>query len=383
MSDGAALDGLEGRGPTPTVVLVAHVTPAIHGQAVMASALVAQAARWQEVRLAVVNAVYTTSRESLVAFSFRKVALTLRYIGSTIATIHRTRARLVVVTPAFYAGPFLKDAVVICAVKALTRARVIAWVHMDPARLDLERKPWWYRQVARYALGRVDAWVACAPALTRQWPSFIPPDRRQAVTNGIPGAPECIQADARVSEATRVCFVSSLESSKGWTDLLGAADEVCASDADVEFHFYGNVGAHWTEDAVARRFRACRFRERIVWHGVTRGLDKWRSLQSADLFCLPSRSEQFPIVILEAMASGLAVVATRVGAVEEAVVEGQGGWLVAPGSREELRHALAQALEDRDRLQRFGRFNAERRRREFSIERFGNEWEQLLKSLAS
>lgn len=221
MSDGASLDGLKGRSTTPTVVLVAHVTPAIHGQAVMASALVAQAARWQQVRLAVVNAVYTTSRESLVAFSLRKVVLTLFYIGSTVTTIHRTRARLVVVTPAFYAGPFLKDAVVICAVRALTRARVIAWVHMDPARLDLERKPWWYRQVARYALSRVDAWVACAPALTRQWPSFIPRDRRHAVTNGIPGAPEHTKADARVSKATRVCFVSSLESSKGWTDLGG------------------------------------------------------------------------------------------------------------------------------------------------------------------
>jgi len=307
----------------------------------------------------------------------------LRYVVSAISVARRTRARVVIVTPAFLAGPFLKDAVVILALGALTRARIVGWVHMDPARLDLEAKPWWYRGFARLALSRVDAWVACAPTLKSRWPSFIPTARRYAVTNGISGAPENIRAAAPASEATRVCFISSLESSKGWTDLLAAADEVCVIRPEVEFHFYGDVGIGWTDERVRRRFEACRFRERILWHGAVQGDEKWSCLTASDLFCLPSGTEQLPLVILEAMASGLAVVATRVGAIEEAVVEGQGGWLVAPGSSDELTQALAEALEDPGRLERFGRFNAERQRAQFSIERFGREWEQLLDTIAS
>ena len=371
-------------GPTVSrAVLITHVSPPIHGQSAMASQFVEQAERFSRVRLFVVNAVYSADRESLVTFNIRKALLTLRYLGSALATVRRTRAHLVVVTPSFHTGPFLKDAFVICAVKWLTRARVLAWVHMDPSRLELERKPWWYRRVARIALAQVDDWVACAPSLPGRWPAFVPRSRTHVVSHGIPGVPEGMSVTERTNGALRVCFLSSLDSSKGWTMLLDVADEICAASTGVEFHFYGDAGIDLPLEAVARRFHACRFPDRIVWHGPVHGRDKWTSLMSANLFCLPSATEQLPIVILEAMASGLAIVATRVGALGDAVVEGQGGWLVAPGSSDELRRALEDAIEDRGRLDDFGRFNAERQRREFSSERFGADWEQLLAELTT
>jgi glycosyltransferase involved in cell wall biosynthesis len=368
---------------SPIVGLVTHVDPPIHGQAVMAATLVERAKDWSGPRLVVVNTAYALERESLVTFSVRKLALMARYLVSTVVAMRRARADLVIVTPSFYAGPFLKDAVMVCALRLLSGARVIAWVNMDPARLDFERRPWWYRRVATFALARVDSWVASASSLLDQWPDFIPRGRRFAIAYGIPAAPAAARTDPAEGGALRVCFISSLDESKGWTDLLEAAEEICATNATVVFDFYGDVGVGWTRSEVVERFRSCPFGERIRWHDVVRGEAKWSSLASSDLFCLPSHTEQLPIVVLEAMSAALPIIATRVGAMEEAVVEGQGGWLVLPRRPAELVAALQDALSDRARLRTFGEFNASRQRSEFSIERFGLEWERLLLRLAA
>ncbi|SHG98912.1 Glycosyltransferase involved in cell wall bisynthesis [Desulforamulus hydrothermalis Lam5 = DSM 18033] len=73
-----------------------------------------------------------------------------------------------------------------------------------------------------------------------------------------------------------------------------------------------------------------------------------------DIFVLPSVTEGLPLTILEAMAAGKPVVATRVGGVPEAIVEGKTGLLVAPKDPEALAVALAELIGERDRLQRLG-----------------------------
>ena len=61
---------------------------------------------------------------------------------------------------------------------------------------------------------------------------------------------------------------------------------------------------------------------------------------ASDVFCLPSLAEGIPIVLMEAMATGLPVVATRVGGIPELVRDGKSGLLVAPGRADVLAAAL-------------------------------------------
>jgi glycosyltransferase involved in cell wall biosynthesis len=85
-------------------------------------------------------------------------------------------------------------------------------------------------------------------------------------------------------------------------------------------------------------------------------------LAGADVFVLPSASEGMPVSVLEAMAAGLPVVASRVGGLAEQVVDGETGVLVSPGDADELAGALARLLRDpelRRRLGEAGRVRAE------------------------
>jgi glycosyltransferase involved in cell wall biosynthesis len=88
-----------------------------------------------------------------------------------------------------------------------------------------------------------------------------------------------------------------------------------------------------------------------------------RLFQRADLFVLPTLADCSPLAITEAMASGLPVVATDVGAIAEQVVHGETGLLVPPGDPAALGRAVASLLDDPGRLRAFGaagRLRAER-----------------------
>ena len=78
----------------------------------------------------------------------------------------------------------------------------------------------------------------------------------------------------------------------------------------------------------------------------------------ADVFCLPSFAEGVPVVLMEAMASGRAVVTTRIAGVPELVDDGISGLLVVPGNVGQLATALerlASSPEEREKMGLAGR----------------------------
>ncbi|MDQ3644532.1 MAG: glycosyltransferase family 4 protein [Actinomycetota bacterium] len=90
-----------------------------------------------------------------------------------------------------------------------------------------------------------------------------------------------------------------------------------------------------------------RAREGVRWLGWLDETAKRAALERADVFVLPSTSEGLPVALLEAMAHGKAVVASRVGGIPEIVEDGREGLLVEPGDPQRLASALARLLEDR------------------------------------
>jgi len=91
-----------------------------------------------------------------------------------------------------------------------------------------------------------------------------------------------------------------------------------------------------------------------------------------DVFVLPSLMEGFGIVLLEAMALGKCVVATRVGGIPEIVEHEKTGLLVTPGNVEELMQALLTCITDPSKRCRMGQAAKERVEQQFSVEHMMN-----------
>jgi glycosyltransferase involved in cell wall biosynthesis len=101
-----------------------------------------------------------------------------------------------------------------------------------------------------------------------------------------------------------------------------------------------------------------------------------------DIFCLTSRWEGFGIILLEAMAMNIPVVATRVGGVPEIVDDGKGGILVSPRKPEEIADGLCLLLSDADMRKRMGAHNTERVKAVFGVREMADKYQMVYRATA-
>jgi glycosyltransferase involved in cell wall biosynthesis len=119
--------------------------------------------------------------------------------------------------------------------------------------------------------------------------------------------------------------------------------------------------------------------DRVTFAGFR--LDIPDILATSTIAVLPSLSEGLSNSLLEAMAAGLPVVATRVGGNPEAVGEGEGGLLVPPGDDRALAEAIATLLVNVTLRERLGHAARRRVDRLFSVNRMLQETETLYRDL--
>jgi glycosyltransferase involved in cell wall biosynthesis len=108
--------------------------------------------------------------------------------------------------------------------------------------------------------------------------------------------------------------------------------------------------------------------------------DAARYYPAFDVFALSSRSEGLPIVILEAMAAGVPIVATRVGGVTDALGD-QHAWLVPPEDPQALALAISDALRDRRSAEKRAHDAARRLEEHYALDRFLDGYEQVYRGI--
>jgi glycosyltransferase involved in cell wall biosynthesis len=105
-----------------------------------------------------------------------------------------------------------------------------------------------------------------------------------------------------------------------------------------------------------------------------------REYQNAHLFLLPSFGEGFPNSLLEAMASGLPVIASKVGAVPEVVEDRINGILIDPGDPGALTRAIKLLLQDPNLMDTLGRNNREKVIR-YDVRQGEAQWDSIYREL--
>ncbi|MGD8868629.1 MAG: glycosyltransferase [Gemmatimonadales bacterium] len=160
--------------------------------------------------------------------------------------------------------------------------------------------------------------------------------------------------------APYVFCLSRIDSGKGHDFLIDAFDLVRRAVPDVHLVIGGgSPKPQLRESAVLATMHAIIDKRRLHDHVTIAGYVPDDLLvpyyQGAALFVLPSVFEPFGMTVLEAMACGTAVVASRLGGIRTVIASGQNGLLVDPTDRDEFAAAIVRLIEDRTLAKRLGR----------------------------
>jgi glycosyltransferase involved in cell wall biosynthesis len=183
--------------------------------------------------------------------------------------------------------------------------------------------------------------------------------------------PLMVQPDWRV-----ILIVARASKSKRHDLAIDAFERVAQMDPNLHMVCIGaedKLASGWWKH-LQQKSEDSLFSDRIHWIGQVEDVRPW--YRSATLLLSPSDIESFGRVLVEAMACGVPVIATRSGGVPEIVREGIDGILVTPGSANEVREAAQKLLRDeslRKNLSESGRKRAE----EFSLETHVNQMVQV------
>jgi len=236
---------------------------------------------------------------------------------------------------------FIASAYTYLATRLLPRTRFVASARNckpEPSRLR--------RWVMRRAFGAADAVIANSAEMSRFASIYYnsPSDRSHVVYNGVDverfGAHE-------PADGLRIGTIGRIEAQKNLDGFLAAAAIVARVRSDVHFLVYGKGSER---ERLQARVEEMGLGEVVHFAGTTD--DVPGVLARFDQFWLTSDWEGTPNVVLEAMAAGVPVIATRVGGTPEVVLDGQSGILVDRGDMEavaqaSLRLAADQALQER------------------------------------
>ncbi len=159
---------------------------------------------------------------------------------------------------------------------------------------------------------------------------------------------------------------------KGHACLIEASRIVCRSVPSAKFVLIGD-GAERRK--LEQQVRQAGLEENFLFLGHRQDVPEL--LSCCDLSVLPSEAEAMPNSVLESMAAGLPVVATRVGGTPEIIVDGVDGLLVPPQDSQALAQAMLHVLQDADFARRLSRSGQEKMQTHFGFDRLIAQLEQL------
>ncbi|MEP9410703.1 MAG: glycosyltransferase [Candidatus Brocadia sp.] len=205
------------------------------------------------------------------------------------------------------------------------------------------------KRLEDYSIATADALLCPSRYLARQVESCY--GLKEGAVYVIPypmGESPLLERNKKVWEQGTVCYVGRLERRKGIIEWIDAAVTVASKYPDAYFEFVGaNVLGNNVmsgEEFVKRRIPD-ELKMRFHFRGQQNRSSLPQFLAGARIAVVPSRWENFPNTCIEAMGSGLPVIASREGGMAEMIVDGKTGWLAGNSGSMGLAEALQRALE--------------------------------------
>lgn len=335
----------------------------------------------QDVDLLYFPTVQRYANSEMGQLSWRNIRLALNQYGRFLRHLTRFRPDLVHIHTSQGLG-WLKDTFYV-ALSRLYGRRLILHVHAAEYDALVGRKSRLQQAYTRFMLNRAEAVIAVSTEWKKALSRLVPAERIHPFRPCLDVAaysPSPIQFS--VSEPVNALFLGTIGARKGAFDLIEAMQFI-PERTPLRLWLAGGGEKEGDLAKARRKIAELGLEDRCELIGIVQGQAKTDLLQKSHIFVLPSYNEGLPFAIIEAMAAGLAIVATPVGGIPEVVHQGQNGLLVAPGDQEALAASLLRLTADSTLRQHMGQQNRHIACQELDVRPYARRLVALYKAVIS
>jgi glycosyltransferase involved in cell wall biosynthesis len=362
------------------VLVVGQTPPPSCGQAIMIDRLVKS--DLAGVQLIHVRMAFSATTSEMCRVSMFKIMHMFQIIAQIIYHRFLDGARILYYPPA---GPdrvpMIRDVAILMSTRWLFDKTVFHF-HAGGVSELYDRLPRWQKWLFRRAYFGADAAIRLSE-LNPDDGCRLHAKRDVVIPYGIDDPfPQQPIADSDVSagEPLNILFVGILRESKGVMVLLEACGELASRGVPFRVEVMGQWQSEEFAELVRARTAELKIETQIQFLGVLTGADKFAAFRRANVLCFPTfyHCETFGVVLLEAMASGLATVSTRWRGIPSIIDDGESGFLVEPRNHHAVANRLEMLANDPQLRQRMGYAGRAKFEREFTFPRFASRMRSVL-----
>jgi glycosyltransferase involved in cell wall biosynthesis len=354
-----------------TVLALVQLPPPLHGAAVVNHDVVTSSVLNEFFRVVIIAVQLSRSMADIGDPGPRKMITVLRNAVGTAMALIKDKPSFVYFALPPHGGGFYGNLPLVALAK-IFRAPLL--YHFHGKGIRTAAKSGLYRRLFAWAVKGAHV-ILLSERLYDDVSDFLAREQVFFLPNALAEKPAPLEDTAR--NGRHVLFLSNLIESKGPLVLLDALALLDRRGTEFRASFAGAPSATLAGKSLEAAVETRRLEKPVRYLGAVAGEDKQDLLRSADILAFPTYNDAFPMVVLEAMGAGLAVVATPEGAIPDMVRDGETGILVPHHDPEKLADALQRLLEDRALCRRMGRRGQEVVRSEYSHEAYHRRMKEI------
>jgi len=246
-------------------------------------------------------------------------------------------------------------------ISRIKKTPLVLTLHGFPADSKSLTHRLFFRFIGKRELGTAGKIISVSNAVTQEFQAVgVDGNKIVTIPNGInleefrnmPDAKHCRRRFGLKENERLILAIGRLEKAKGFQYLIRALQLVEKRVGAVKLLI---AGPEFTYGPELRNFvKQMGFEKSVIFYGAIGGREKLEAFAAADIVAIPSLYEGFGILLLEAMAAGKPVVATRTGVATELIQDGKNGFLVNLGDVEDLANKIAYLLSHDDLMSSIG-----------------------------
>ncbi len=257
----------------------------------------------------------------------------------------------------------IRDILILKAIRKIkNRPKTVYHIRFGriPEIAKLNTREW---KLIKRALTLADEIIAIDHSTEQVIKQFLPDVKVQYIPNPF-DLKKLNELDIQPNQTKKeVLFLGWVVKTKGIEELLSAWQNIKSDYDDWQLRIIGPYSPNYV-DELGKKFSL----ETVVFDGEKKHDESMQLLAQTGIFVLPSYTEGFPNVVLEAMALSKPIVATKVGAIPDMIEDGC-GCLINSKSSQEIEMALSKLMDDRDLSIQMGIKARSKLERDYTLER--------------